>query len=494
MKKSLAALVVALPLMSFASEYDIKSRTFFTAIPQFQAGTPEREALFRDHFVMNDTKRLVFEAVAYGGKSHNSNRLAQYFLPFGKCELLVAEDGASDVASRDVDAVHLNIAHDAPGNTFQSKVKFIFEQDVFGIGLAARARIFKEKDSKWWVAASAPIEVVRNKAKLCETIEDAGGTLESALVPRVANVTQAFKQTIWEFGRIDGEHHSRTRIADIELQVGYQWKTTGKSHGESYIGLVIPTGNKPEGKLVFEPIVGNNQHFGIMTGSMLAEEFYNDGIDSFYFIITGNSQYLFENSQVRSFDLTDKQWGRYMEVYVNKDAAQAAFNASTPATGDIGSPGINVFTRCLRVTPRFLHRYNLALLYKHKPWHLEGGYNLTSRQAEKVRLEKCLSGPALVAKGGSGQTTKARTINHGANAVDDFPLSQYAILAREDLDITSAAHPALISSVLYLSLGYQKNSKDSWSPMLGIGGSYEFSGDNTTLDRWTAWFKAGVVY
>ncbi len=495
MKRKLLLLFLSMPTFIAADEYDIKSKTFFSAIPHFQAGSPEREAFFRDHFLVKDTKRFGMEAVVYGSWSHNSDRLAQYFLPFGKCELLVAEQGASSALGRDVDAIHLNINHVSPGNTFQSKVKFGFSQDVCGVGLAARARVFEEQDSKWWVAVSAPIESVSNKVDLCETVENKGGTLEAT---RVANVTQAFKQEEWKFGRIDCEKHSKVGIADVELQAGYQWKTTGVSHGESYIGVVIPTGNKPEGKVVFEPIYGNNHHFGFMTGSMLSEEFYNDGQDSFFVVMSGNSRYLFSGDEVRSFDLTDKQWGRYMEVYVNQDAAQAASDASSLATGDHGSPGINVFTRCMRVTPRFMHRLNVALLYKHSHYSAEAGYNLTSRQSEKVELKKCTYGPALVAGEGSatsdGKTTKSRTINHQAAGSDDVSLPQYAGLNRLDLDITSAAHPALISQLLYASFGYQNSSQESWIPVMGLGGSYEFSADNTSLDRWTAWGKIELIY
>ncbi len=522
MKKNLSLLLLSTTTV-FAHDYDIKSRTFFSVITHFQTGSPEREAFFRDHFLVNETKRIGFEAVAFASFSGNADRLAQYFLPFGKCELLVAEEGASSFRSRDVDAIHLNINHVAPDNTFQSKVKFGFQQKVYGLGLAVRARIFPEKDSKWWVAASAPIESVRNEMKLREKIEHKGGELEAT---RVANVKQAFKQEEWCFGRIDCDHHTKVGVADIDLQAGYQWKTTGKSHGESYIGLVIPTGNKPNGKLVFEPIVGNNNHFGFIMGSMLSEQFFDDGRDSFYVVMSGNSRYLFANDQVRSFDLTDKQWGRYMEVYVDEEAAQAAEDAVSVADGDHGSPGINVFTKCLHVSPRFMHRFNAAFLYKHRHFNAEAGYNLTSRQSERVKLKKCSVGPALVAGEGSGtgngDTTKSRSINHQAAGSDDLSLPSYATLMPADLDPTTAAHPALISHVLYLSIGYQqqvahpeeepsksrwgktteqkssssqKNSSYySWIPTCGLGASYEFSEDNTSLDRWTVWGKVELVY
>ena len=37
-----------------------------------------------------------------------------------------------------------------------------------------------------------------------------------------------------------------------------------------------------------------------------------------------NRRYLFEGDEIRTFDLITKPWGRYMEVYQNREAAQTA--------------------------------------------------------------------------------------------------------------------------------------------------------------------------
>ena len=84
---------------------------------------------------------------------------------------------------------------------------------------------------------------------------------------KINNVTEAFAQSskgipnskIWQYGMIDGSR-SITRLADIEAKLGFQLINEENYNTSSYLGLIIPTGNKVTAKYVFEPIVGNNRH------------------------------------------------------------------------------------------------------------------------------------------------------------------------------------------------------------------------------------------
>ena len=52
-------------------------------------------------------------------------------------------------------------------------------------------------------------------------------------------------------------------------------------------------------------------------------------------------RYLFNRSEMRSFDLYDRQWSRYMPVFATQAAAAA----------DTVTPGINTFTQKMKVQP-----------------------------------------------------------------------------------------------------------------------------------------------
>ena len=73
---------------------------------------------------------------------------------------------------------------------------------------------------------------------------------------------QAFAQKGWRFGRITPEKHKKWGVADIELKIGYNSCACDTYTMNSYVGLIVPTGTRVRARYVFEPIVGNNRHFG----------------------------------------------------------------------------------------------------------------------------------------------------------------------------------------------------------------------------------------
>lgn len=478
-------IVVSFLITSLMAQ-DETSQTFFSVVTPFQPGMPERETFFRDSFMLHLGNRGAIELVPFGGRSTNGDKLAKYFLPFGKSEILVAESSASSFRERDVDPQHLNIGHTA--GTFQSTVKFCFQQTFFGLGLAFRHDFSRDEDHGIWCAVSAPVMHVRNCAHLSETIANAGGTVSSG---RVANVTQAFNQAAWLYGKIDNTVHTKTGLADVHAQLGYRWGEAEESHVDVYTGVVIPTGNKPCGGLVFEPIVGNNKHFGVLFGSLLVKQLYASPSRTIAVVIANDGRHLFANTQRRSFDLMGKPWGRYQEVYNSRAAATTAFS-----TGANGSPGINVFTDLLEVRPGFAHSLNIALLIQVHRVHIESGYNLYARQTEKVKFCSFKEGPALAGSSGGGITARARTINHiDATAEQyDINIGQYAQIRAGDIDLASAAHPAAIGHRVYGSLGYFVAEQPHVTTGAAVGGSYEFSCTNASLDRWLVWGKIELRY
>jgi len=68
------------------------------------------------------------------------------------------------------------------------------------------------------------------------------------------------------------------------------------------------------------------------------------------------------------------------------------------------------------------------------------------------------------------------------------------IISQNDLDLSSAAHPCVISHTVYGAAGYYWDNL-CFPIMIGLGGSYEFSGRmNTSLDRWLIWGKFGISF
>jgi hypothetical protein len=521
--------LVALSNRAYCSSQDVNSHSFFSIRSPFQSASPERVTLFRDAPLLNcDGYQGGLQAVVIGGESTNPKALARYFLPFDKDTLIFANDnapgstigGLDNPNFRDVNAFFFNIQTVA--NDFKSTVKFSPRHTYVGLGLDWKQYVGSCEcgPKRWWLEISFPILHVRNEIKCIETVQNqgvAGAFLGDDLgnPPVGANavntsVCEAFKGlkpffvgaasggavtgSGFKFGKIDGAQ-SKTGLADIEFKVGYDFAQEEYYHGDLYVGVVIPTGNKPKGEFVFEPIVGNNRHFALMWGGSFGYKLWRscDDVQDLRVEFEINGRYLFRNTQTRSFDLVDKSWSRYMLVY-------RTFANSQNVTPE---EGINVFTQKLHITPRYAQDFNFGLVYDICNWQAEIGYNFWARQSEKVKLKEPFS-TTITFPEVSASIISADTINRAITIKENFAGANLSLGGSEslynlnawqqsDLNLHSAVAPCAISHIVYGSLGsYSDHWCDCWSLFAGMGGSYEFSSVNTAINRWMVWAKVGV--
>jgi hypothetical protein len=225
-----------------------------------------------------------------------------------------------------------------------------------------------------------------------------------------------------------------------------------------------------------------------------------------------NFRYLFQNTQVRSFDTASNgQWSRYMMVWPNYAAEQTDGEVGTPALLRNYTPGINVFTQEMHVTPRSQARINEAIVLEHGSFKAEFGWNMMIRQAEEVSLVTPWVDGNVAFVDASNQSTSlfnaTRTIyndsyqstpvtNGGLNGtgIAGDSLAQYtaASISASDLNLDSAASPAAFTNTPYLALGYAFNEEKS--SVFSIGASYEMSATNGYINDWTLWGKFGFSF
>ena len=497
MKKNI--LYIALILQSCLTyANNSTSHTFFTVRPQWRSDSPEKIAFFHNNLFLE--KRTLFQVSVFGGKSTNSSGLARYFLPFNACQLHVAEaqfdsNGKASLTpeqkNENLIAENINILTN--NGDFYSIVSFQPEQNVVGIGLDFKQRLGK----KWWLELSAPIERIHNTMGMREQIINNGGGVnidsntQSIAIgldnsPVAGNATEAFKQKSWYFGKIV-DQDAKWGLADIEAKIGLLFLHTENYRFNGYAGILIPTGNKPEGRYVFEQIIGNNKHFGFMFGDNIGLSYTTKHNFNLSLELDGNCTYLFKNTQVRSFDPVDKSFGRYLSLYSSRE--QAAL-ASDEGLNNSGSSGINFFTGCVTVKPRGSVNLNTAFCVEKCGYATEFGFNIYARQVEKVSLaSKFPSELAIKELFGDGATNPTRGINTIVRNEDGAYPEGYKPLTCQDINMDSAAHPALISNTVYASLGYKGDHA-----FLNTGGSYEHDVLNTSLNRWLVWTKIGLTF
>lgn len=489
-------------------------KTYFATRPLYQSASPELVSDFR-----NDKMQLkqtpyggAVDVVVFGGKSTNAHELGSYFMPGCKNKLTVSEQltGAQDTT--DLLAQNFNIFTQqgtAGTGGFKSTFAFCGQQTAAGLGIHVKQGfLFNEERSRWcYVDLHFPIEHIKNNFTITEQVtSDGGGVDTSANTVAVANMTQAFKQADWRYGKVNNCAHRKTGIADVELDFGYEFEYSDCAFLGAYVGVLIPTGNTPKAEYIFEPVIGHGGHVGATWGTEGVITFWHSNNEHWnaQFAMNAHAQYLFTKTQKRSFDLKNRPWSRYIQVYENQAQAQQAYDACSvmPLIGaNQATPGINVFTKDVHVRPGFSVNTTAAIVvHDDRGFAGEIGYNCFGKQAECVQLAcDWQETVAIKAFDGCGATNSIRTISPNEiinDSANSTAVQEYAnsIIKAHDLDLNSAAHPAYFAQIVYGSAGYHFNTQGR-VPMKGdIGGSYEFGNNRAVMHRWTLWGKFGLAY
>lgn len=516
-KKQIALALLCLGTKGYAN--DVYSHTYFSPLPQTPLITNLTQNLLVDQAhdegrVLN--KRNVQLAV-FGGKSVNTTALRDYFLFDGKQSLLMRENpvqngGSGNNAIGDTqDLIGSDFNIQTVGGAQSSSITMNPQQTCVGASVSVRVPL----NERWWATVEIPVLHVRNDLDLVETFSANGvsqpqvnangliNPLTGENSPCVATMTQAFKQSGMLYGRIDGIQKV-TRIADLTLKVGYDIIDRTDEYMSVYGGLIFPTGNKPQGVYMFEAIAGNGGHAGIQAGLYGQVRLQENPKASVWFGWTFESNYLFTNTQKRSFDLYDRPWSRYLQVFKN-ESDRITENA-LQITPKMRTWGVNYFTQDVKVTPGYLGNFNLFASCQGDKWTGTFGMNTTVRQAEKVHLvNQWQQGPEIAAlplygagNNFAGATESLRNISVLPNAGDQFGSFSVSItpgnayVQSSDLDLESAAHPAARSHTLYTNLGYYR--KVLHPQYFELSGSYEFATQNVVLNRWMVSMKFQIAF
>lgn len=414
---------------------------------------------------------------------------------------------------------------------FVSAITPELKRSHWGIG-ATWQQSLSEGNKGFWLELSTALQRVTLEMNLNEVVADAlvkvpydtetnsdalawSSSWENTGIDAVTaptTITEAFAQDAWLYGKVEGAQ-SVTRLADIELKLGYQFICEDNVSSNIFGGIVIPTGNKAESLYLAEPIVGNGFHFGLMCGSTQMIQW--DAGETTRWTMRSDSQfrYLFQNTQVRSFDtVSNGQWSRYMMVWPSYADEQANGEIITESSLLRSyTPGINVFTQEVKVTPRAQARMNQAVVLEHGGFKAEFGWNMMIRQAEEVSLANPWMDDQVAFVDASNNSTSlfnlTRTIyndsyqstpvtNGGAagTGIAGESQAQYAAAAIKatDLNLNSAASDAAFTNTPYLAIGYAFNEERSSCFSAGV--SYEMSATNNYINDWMLWGKFSFTF
>ncbi|CAN5170015.1 hypothetical protein BH09DEP1_BH09DEP1_5710 [soil metagenome] len=230
---------------------------------------------------------------------------------------------------------------------------------------------------------------------------------------------------------ISNQHHNLVRLSDLQVAFGWNFIQCDDHHFGLNIRGSAPTGNRPEGIYLFEPIVGNGHHWELGLGLSCHFDIFTDTCRDRYvsFYLDGNLTHLFGARQTRTFDLNGKPLSRYMPVQRMGVPVENLFvSAMTGTTSTIvpTSQFQNVYTPLANLTTfdvevRVAAQVDVVAMIDIEwcNWNIDFGYNYWAKTCQ--RIKPCNIG-AIPFDGNTDYAIKGDAHTYGFVAVDAINL------------------------------------------------------------------------
>lgn len=375
-----------------------------------------------------------------------------------------------------------------------------------------------------YLTIQAPYVNTRWELRPCETIFESGADIpyptgymdEDAIFAPNCSFVNALScgQT---FGQVDqpirsgkfGGLQTKNGLSDLQVALGYDFILRERGYAGLNLRFAAPTGNRPNGKFLFEPIVGNGKHWelgvGFNGGLLLWEK---DGEQELNLFGVTNLTYMFNARQCRSFDFKCNGFGSRWILLKEFDDAGNYIGSTIPA--------INRTTMAVDVSMNIQMDLALMFSYTYRNFLFDIGYNAYIRSAEKIHPD-CVRNlrnfgmkgiqDVTFANGKLSNTTQSCATLHGNYFIDQDLVADPnspVFLSECALNFHSAASPRLITQKLFFHIGGSFGDRcNDVIPFLGFGGEIEFEGINenntrtsneNTLSQWGAWMKVGAEF
>jgi hypothetical protein len=341
-------------------------------------------------------------------------------------------------------------------------------------------------------------------------------------------------QTPLRAGKICGKQ-TKVGFAEMQLALGYNFVNQENGHAGLNIRGSIPTGTRPTGEFLFEPVIGNGKHaeLGVgFTGHVLIWE--KDGEQELSFFADVNLTHQFKSHQCRSFDFCATPTCSIDSCCTTCASSNSRIGSACccppnfasryillkefDAQGDYTNrliPAVNVTTRYCSVSVDFQADLAAMFGYTYKGFVFDVGYNGWFRSKEKITLTSDLPKNTYALKGIQNvaapdqQATQSYATIHGNLLEDqDFVADAFPPVFVQKLDPNSAQSQKALTHKFFAYLGYgfettYAREPRTYIPFLGIGGDIEIEGMNrdstfhpykNTLSQWELWLKGGFSY
>ncbi len=201
---------------------------------------------------------------------------------------------------------------------------------------------------------------------------------------------------------------TKTALSDIQAVLGWNFLLSRWYHLGAGLRGVAPTGTRPTGEFIFEPIVGNGKHWeaGAQVWGHYTWYVSENEEKQWMAYFLANITHLFNSRQCRVFDLHCKPNSRWMlaeRMTPNVVNLQAALLENNVDPGNLSTPSAqftNTFMPVANLTQRNVKvsaaiQCDLVAMFSYlsRNLNVDFGYNFWYRSCEKICKVPCKNSP-----------------------------------------------------------------------------------------------------
>lgn len=279
-----------------------------------------------------------------------------------------------------------------------------------------------------------------------------------------------------KYGKICGKR-SDTSIANIRLDIGYDWFRRPHWHFASAFDFILPFGTKPNAEFLFEPIVGNQGRFEFGGAyDFRYDLWYNcDNSKNLQFYINGyfNTVLPGKNKRLLGVTLPSEKTATFGNMYY----------ALLKLDNNLNIVGLeraaNLLAGTIKIDASFEGAVAFMLQYNCNCLMYALGGEIWGRTNEKI-VSRCFDIP---------ENTYTDNVNYGQEGEP----TTHPFVSNENINYCPALHPDTYSCKLFGFVGYNWNNC-SWKPFALLEGEVEFGHQNRAYSQWGIIGKAGVSF
>ena len=309
--------------------------------------------------------------------------------------------------------------------------------------------------------------------------------------------------TYGKFGAV--ANGKKTKVGDVHIALGYDLI----NKDDAQLGLAVLghiNGDEvSNAKYVNTPSIGTAGRHGIGARLDGSVRLWENNETSLSAHLRADGAYIFDATVRRSFDFTaNGVWSRYLLLKKH--------DAPNSVTSLVNA--INVTSLQAKIGKFGVYDVNLMLSLSHCGWEFNAGYNLGGATKEKhSKWVETIAADTYTFFGltnGGVTTATADSKNtptvhiDGSNGTKGTAAANVAIantaagltavaITNDLLNKDSGLQPSTMSHRVYGNLGYCYD-KNEWMPSFSLGGSAEFSADNTSVRTYGVHGTMGISF